>query len=497
MRSVFSMLPVLILAGALATGAQTPADGPASPDSTAADSVAAAPKGPTIPIEPCFIEGLDDTFLTATLEVPENRTKPDGRKIALHIVIVPALEKGSGRPPLFDIAGGPGLAATDEAAAYATDLRIHREQRDVVLVDQRGTGQSNPLHCPDLESRSSLDGGDITEAVRACRDELSKVADLSCYTTMDAVHDLDAVREALGYDQIDISGLSYGTLVVQTYMREYPEHVHAALMLGTVPLGARIPLYHPRHAEDVMQNVLDDCDADPDCGRAFPSLRRDWATLLETFDARPTVNAQYHDSTGTRNVALERGPFFDTLAGLLITPATQRRIPLMIHEAAAGNFQPFLDVALSSDEGAFAEGMTLSVICREGTAQISPGEIEAATAGTFEGRYLVDRQIAMCSEWGLDAVPESDLRPVTSEIPTLLIAGAMDFVTPVSWAQEVSSRLTHSLVLVIDHMGHLPGGLDHMECFHGVVEQFFKSGSIIGLDTSCFQTMLPPDFQIE
>jgi pimeloyl-ACP methyl ester carboxylesterase len=468
-----------------------------SPDSTAADSSVAVPRGPTIPITPFFIEGIEDTFLTATLEVPENRDAPEGRKIALHIVIVPAVEKKTGRPPLFDIAGGPGIAATEGAAAYAGELRIHREQRDVVLVDQRGTGRSNPLHCPELEKASTLSDNDDLDAVRRCRDELAKGADLAHYSTLDAVHDIDDVRIALGYDKIDLAGLSYGTQVVQVYMREYPDHVHAALMMGTVPLGEQVPLHHARNAEEVLQKLLDDCDADPDCGRAFPSLRREWGELLEAFDVRSFVNAQYLDSTGSRNVRLPRGPFFETLRMLLLTTTMQRRVPLLIHEAATGNFQPFLEVALAGGEGTIAEGMYLSVACPEGTVRIAPAEIEAATTGTFCGRYRADRQVAMCREWGLAAAPEADLRPVTSAIPTLLLAGAMDYVTPIAWAQAVSSRLTNSLVLVIDHMGHYPGGLENMPCYDAVIDQFFRTGSVVGLDATCFATMRPPDFVTE
>jgi pimeloyl-ACP methyl ester carboxylesterase len=470
----------------------------APPDTAAADSTALAPKRPTIPITPFFIEGIDDTFLTATLTVPENRDKPGGRTIDLHIVIVPSLDRKDKGAPLFDIEGGPGIPATLGAAEYAASLRVHRQHRDVVLVDQRGTGQSNPLRCPELESASPLDDLFDPNAVTRCRDELSKIADLSHYTTMDAVRDLDDVRKALAYDTIDLCGISYGTQVVQVYMRQFPEHVRCAVMIGTVPLGEKFPLDHARNAEEIFQRVLDDCDGNADCGRAFPSLRREWTEVLDRFDMRPVFNIEYRDSVnGNRMVQLRRGPFSETLRTFLLTTTLQRRIPLLIHQAWTGNFQPFLELALAAHSGMIADGMYFSVVCPEGTTRIAPDEIDPACEGTFLGRYRVDRQIDACRAWGLAPAPETDFTPVTSTIPTLFLAGAMDCVTPVAWAQEVSSRLTNSLVLVVDHLGHFPEGLDHMECYEDVLEQFLTSGTIAGLDTGCFDTMTPPAFVTE
>jgi pimeloyl-ACP methyl ester carboxylesterase len=466
-----------------------------APDSAAADSVVVVRK-PTIPILPFFIEGVEDTLFAATLEVPEDRSQPGGRTISLHIVVVPALQKGKKQPPLFDIAGGPGGAATAGAAEYTAALRVHRENRDVVLVDQRGAGQSNPLRCPDLESASRLDDVYDPSAVVRCREELAKRADLSHYGTLDAVRDLEDVRNALAYDQIDLIGLSYGTQVVQMYMREYPDNVHAAVMLGAVPLGEKIPLHHAANAEQVLQRILDDCDGDPDCGRAYPSLRREWSEVLERLDAGP-VRTEYMDSTGVHPVEIRRGPFCEALRSLMYTTPTQRLIPLLIHHVAEGDFRPFLQMVFAGGVGGIAEGMYLCVTCPEGTMRIRPDEIDPATARTFLGRWRVDQQIAACGAWGLGALPETDFDPVSATIPTLFIAGGMDAVTPIAWAQEISSRLTHSLVLVIDHLGHEPDGLEHMECYDSVIAQFFAKGSVDGLDTACFETMTPPPFVTE
>jgi pimeloyl-ACP methyl ester carboxylesterase len=382
------------------------------------------PRPVTLKLTDYVVEGVAETLLTATLLVPEDRTKPDGRTISLHVVVVPALTDGIEDAPLFDIAGGPGIAATSGAAWYAADSTGYRATRDIVLIDQRGTGKSSPLRCPEVESVSKLDDMYDVAAVRRCRDELEKNADLTQYGTLAAVRDLEAVRLALGYEKIVLSGLSYGTIVAQTYMREYPQNVRCAVLLGTVPIGEKLPLHHARAAEDVLQKLLDDCDRDPHCGEAFPSLRTEWKDLLARFEAGP-VSVVYTDSADTRMVTLERGPFCEAMRTLLISTTTQRKVPFIIHRAANENFYPFFD-AVVPDSGAtapFAEGMYLSVTCPEGTQRIQNDEIDSETAGTFLGRYRVDQQIGACAEWPTVAWSDEALQPVTASVPTLLLAG--------------------------------------------------------------------------
>jgi pimeloyl-ACP methyl ester carboxylesterase len=476
-----------VVLSAAAAAAQTPAPEPHT-----------VPRPRTLAFSDYVVEGVAETLRSATLLVPEDRAKPDGRQISLHIVVVPALTAGRKHAPLFDIAGGPGLAATTAAAWYAADSSGYRATRDIVLIDQRGTGKSNPLRCPELEAVSKL--GDMYDpaAVRRCRGELEQSADLTQYGTMAAVRDVEAVRLALGFEKIDLSGLSYGTVVVQTYMREYPQNVRCAVMLGTVPIDEKIPLHHARAAEDVMQKLFDDCDRDPQCGGAFPSLRTEWKDLLARFEAGP-VRALYADSADTHMVVLERGPFCEALRTLLMTTTTQRKIPFIIHSAANDNFYPFFE-AVRPDSGttsALAEGMYLSVTCPEGTQRIQNDEIDAEVAGTFLGRYRVDQQIGACAEWPTTALSDESLQPVTASVPTLLLAGGMDYVAPVSWAQQVSSRLSDSRVVVIDYLGHFPDGVANMECFDALILAFLRAGTTVSLDVSCVETMTPPAFDTE
>ncbi len=453
------------------------------------------PRPRTLALEPTLIDSA--SVLVGKLVVPENRDQPGGRTIALRVIVIPALTNGVKDAPLFDLAGGPGMAASSAASWYAQDSTGYRATRDVVLVDQRGTGESNPLRCPELERASKLDEMYPPDAVKRCRDELEKIADLTQYTTMAAVRDLEAVRLAMGYEKIDLIGLSYGTIVAQTYMREYPQNVRCAVLTGTVPIDEKLPLHHARASEEVMQKLIDDCERDPLCGDAFPSIRSDWEALLDAF-ADGSEGAVYSDTSDTRLVTLQRGPFFEALRTLLITTEYQRGVPYIVHHAAQGDFAPFFSiVSPDSGESPFAEGMYLCVTCPEATQRISEDEIESETAGTFLGRYRVDQQAGACKLWPTVALSDDALAPVAASIPTLLIAGGMDYVTPMVWAQEVSSRLSDSRVVVIDYLGHYPDGVANMECYDALILAFLDAGTTVGLDASCVESMLPPPFVTE
>ena len=458
--------------------------------------LATVPRPRTLTLAPDTLDGF--AVLSGSLAVPENRDQPGGRMISLRIVVVPALTTGSKQPPLFDLAGGPGLAATGGASWYAADSTGYRATRDIVLVDQRGTGGSNPLRCPELESHGRFQTMYERGAVERCRDQLEQNADLTQYTTMAAARDMEAVRVAMGYEKIDLIALSYGTILAQMYMREYPQNVRCAVLMGTVPLGEKLPLHHARASEDVMQKLVDDCERDPSCGTKFPSIRNDWETLQDSFE-RGSVSVVYSDSLDRRLVTLERGPFFEAFRTLLLMPATQRQVPRVVHHAAHGDFAPFFKLIPpdSTTTSPFAEGLYLCVTCPEGTQRISADEMESETARTFLGRYRVENQMEACLAWPTSALPEETFAPLTATIPTLLLAGGMDYVAPVAWSQEVSSRLSDSRVVVVDYMGHLADGLANVGCLDALIRAFLSAGTTAGLDASCVEAMAPPPFTVD
>ena len=198
------------------------------------------------PLKPCKLPGINEELLCGKLTVFENRETRSGRTIDLNVVVLPALDSTSKEEPLFHLEGGPGVAATGAADFYAKEGKEYRRHRDVVLVDQRGTGKSNPLTAA-ARTRSPQDY--LTEMypveyVKNLRQALEQRADLTQYTTSIAMDDLDDVRAWLGYDRINLFGLSYGTRAVLVYMRQHPDRVRSAILMGVAPTYLKMPLYH-------------------------------------------------------------------------------------------------------------------------------------------------------------------------------------------------------------------------------------------------------------
>jgi pimeloyl-ACP methyl ester carboxylesterase len=456
--------------------------------------LAAGTAPPPLGLASCRLPGVEETLRCGSLSVPEDWSRPAGRKITLRVVVVPALKLDPARPPLFELAGGPGIAAAGAASFYATAGRVHREKRDVVLVDQRGTGESGPLHCPELERGHPLQQMYPLDEVRRCRAALLRVADLGQYTTEASVADLEAVRAALGYARIDLWALSYGTRLARAYVRRFPDRVHAAVLVGTVGDDKKLPLWHARGAQDVFDKLLAQCASDAPCAGAFPEIRDEWSRLLKRLETQP-VMVDVETAKGKKPVQIARGPFDEALRSQLANTVGQRRVPFLIHEMSAGNFRPFLKgLSPGGSAPGLAEGLYLSVACAEDTPWIGAAERAAATAGTFLGTYRIDEQAAACREWGVAKVTAPGPAPDPPKVPVLLLAGGMDYVTPAAWAEEIVHQYPRGRVVTFPNLGHFPDGLTNMECFDYITAEFFARGDAAGLDLSCQASMQPPPF---
>jgi pimeloyl-ACP methyl ester carboxylesterase len=446
---------------------------------------------PALSMESCKVPGGTEIVRCAHLLVPENWSNPNGRKIALNIVVMPKVGPGAEQPPVIWLEGGPGVPGTQSASLYSSELKFHRMRRAVVLFDMRGTGASNPLHCPKTENRSPLaDMWNLADET-ACRHELEKRADLTRYTTAAAARDVDAIRQALGFEKIDLMALSYGTYLAQAYMKLYPAHVRAVALMGSVPLGEKLPLHHSANAEAVLHKVFADCRADAGCHRAFPHLEGDWAKVTERFAKAPVVV-----KTPSGTVTIRSGPFLETVRGQLNTTFAQRALPLLITRAARGDFGPLLKLVQRHEPELEADGLYLAISCPEGTNRIKAADIARATAGLSFGRWRIDQQIAACRMWPPTTLDAALLTPVKSNVPVVFFAGGRDATTPVKWADQIAANLPRSRVVVIEQIAHLPIGLSNIVCVDRIAATFFAKGSADGLDTSCIATMKPPPFRL-
>ena len=416
-----------------------------------------------------------------TLEVPEDRARPEGRKIALNLIIIPAA--GPVRlPPLFDLEGGPGLPSTHSVGFYLTDGAAYRAGRDVVLIDQRGTGGSNPLLCPELDDPARQYVPLYPDAlVEACRNRLATHANLAHYGTDEAAADLDAVRLALGAERIDLVALSYGTTLALRYATLHPERVRAMVLFGAVPPEARPPQGHAPAATHALGLIVRDCAAAPECHRAYPELGQE---LLRASARLPAI--------------LSREVFFDKLRNLMYAPDHAARIPQILHAAAAGDFAPFYAATRRSGATEFADGLYLSITCSESMADMDYRAASQASTRTPFGNYRLFVQREACRRWPAFTPASGFFAPPTPAMPVLLVSGERDPVSPPDWAEAVARRSPHARHLVLPGGGHVFDGMEGVEtCLDPLIVRFLENPDPAGLDATCIAAMHPPAFVTE
>ncbi|HEX3527651.1 MAG TPA: alpha/beta hydrolase [Thermoanaerobaculia bacterium] len=483
-----SLWAALLLAASLAACAGArPTPSPAVP--------AMAPV-PRLALAPCKLPGLDQGGRCGTFEVYENRASRQGRKIGLHVAMLPAVKSpgpGSTAPaPLFILVGGPGQPASAAAKAFSGIFADVLADRDIVLVDQRGTGGSHPLDCPlpgtDDEPQGYM--GDMlpVSALRDCLQHLD--ADLTLYTTPIAMDDLDDVRAALGYERIDLYGSSYGSRAALVYMRSHPDHVHSVILRGVVPTNMKLPMYYARDSQRALELLFDECTADPACNRAFPELRQKLAAVQARLAREPESVAVTQADTGDRvyHVRLSLDDFNEALRYRLYNEEANV-IPLYLTQAAAGDYTEMARLALRqrrvAAKGQFvAVGMFLSVTCAEDTPFIDRAEARRLAVGSFLGTYRVDQQLQACAVWPRGALPRGFTDDVRSAAPTLIISGQRDPVAPPVWGEQVARHLPHSKHLVLPQGFH---GLPD-PCVTRIMNDFIRRGTAEGLDTACAAT---------
>lgn len=428
----------------------------------------------------CADATLEGKARCGFVEVPENRERPDGRRIRLNVIVLPALKPDPARAPMYDLEGGPGIAVTHNVGFYLSDGEGYRD-RDIVLIDQRGTGGSNSLACPPLAAAEAayqpLYPADL---VARCRAELETHADLSRYGTAEAVADVDAVRQALGHDRLILNGLSYGTTLALRYLATHPDRVRAVVLWSAAPPWAMPPRDHAVNAEQMMRQLFADCAADAGCARAYPTLEADLDAALARLPP-----------TG----ALAREVFAEKLRTLMYAAPGYRRLPSIIHAAAAGDLAPFR-AATGGSGGGIADGVYLSITCTESLAAMDYDAAAAASRATRFGDYRLRRQHEACAGWPKGLVAPGHFEPFESAAPVLLVSGGRDPVTPPEWSADLRRHLSHSAQLVVADAGHVVDGLEHLECVDGIVRAFMAAASPDNLDTACLAQVKAPAFAV-
>jgi pimeloyl-ACP methyl ester carboxylesterase len=453
-------------------------------------------EGRKLALSPCRLEGVASQALCGTYEVFEDRAAKAGRKISLRVVVVPALAAQSEPDPLVLLAGGPGQAASRVPQVLLALERIRRK-RDIVLVDQRGTGGSNPLECEPHPLEEGLaarfDDSGAVEKLRRCREGWA--ADVRQYTTPNAMDDLDEVRAALGYDKVNLWGVSYGTRAALVYMRQHPDRVRTAILDGVAPMSLYLPLNAPRDGQHALDSLLAHCGKDAACAKAYPDLRPRAEALLAKLTAEPARVHVPHPRTGVpEEVTLSRAAFLSELFSQLYSPELASLVPLTLDRAARGEWAPFVALSVGQSESAghtVSHGLYYAVVCAEDAPFYDAAAVEREAKGTWFGPEMGLETLAICADWPKATLPAGYREPVVSDVPTLLLSGELDPVTPPAWAEDAKRTLSHSLHVVVPGVGHNTVGAD---CARTLMNDLLTRGSVEGLTPSCGTSLTRPPF---
>jgi pimeloyl-ACP methyl ester carboxylesterase len=390
--------------------------------------------------------------------------------------------------PLVFFAGGPGQAATESWPLVAYALRKVNENRDILLVDQRGTGQSNPLKCPEIELEEALsaDWDALARSTRECLESLD--GDPRFYTTTIAMHDIDAARAALGYEQVNLFGGSYGTRAAQVYLRLFPDQVRTVVLDGVVPQTLALGSEHAAKLDQSIYRVLAACDEDPDCGEAFPDTGSKLSELAALLGQTPVQVAVEHPNSGEPvTLTFDRDVLASSLRFLSYSSDTQAMLPLLIDEAHAerrfDRLASQMLIAASGLQQSISQGMEMSVMC----AEDYPWYPRQREPNDYLMGDLMARAVEIqCGIWPRGPVPEGFHDPVSADVPVLLLSGELDPVTPPEYGDAVAADFPRAMHLVAPGQGHI---VSTRGCMGELVSQFIIAADFAALDTACISQM--------
>ena len=444
------------------------------------------PAKPRVALSPCRVEGVEVTVECGTHAVFEDRAAGAGRRLDLKIVRFPARNGSPAPDPLFLIAGGPGAATTGMAPQVATAFSRVWQARDIVLVDLRGTGGSNPLDCtlfPTLESYFA----DLfpTETITACRDQLASRADLRLYTNPNAVEDLNEVRAALGYGPINLYGASAGTTTAMVYLRSHPESVRTVTLEGVSPLDDNGVISFAHDGQRALDMLFAQCAKNPECRAAHPDLPRQFRTVLARLDREPGQGTILDPRSG-KAIALpvSRDAFITGLQFVMFDPESLAHVPALIAEAARGEYNKAAAAVVNGRVmyNLVSIGMHLSVRCAEDGPGLD-GAAVASSMGTYAGDAWIRAYRRACTVWPRAQLPAGYHAPVVSDTPALLISGEFDPATPPTLGDKVAQHLSRALHVTVTGASHWSGSAE--ACVSEMIARFISAGTVAGLDTSC------------
>ncbi len=473
----FKILPAILCLPLLATS-------PAS-----AQSAASAP-APAMTERSCHMPGVVEALRCVTVDVPLDHAKPQSGALKLHVTVAPAYRQGTRGDPLFVLAGGPGQAGSDVLPLLKLAFDRVRATRDIVFIDQRGTGRSGKLDCESKPEHERMTDDELMAELRACI--ANNKQPLAAYTTAAAARDLEQVRRALGYRQVNLWGGSYGTRLGQAYARAYPDSVRSLVLDGVAAPDQVIPA-GGRDGQAALDGLFAACAKDAACNKAYPRLAAEFDALVAKVESGNVQLSLPNPRTAEpTEFTMSSQRFLGTVHNILYAPADARRLPFLIHSASRGRWEPF--VARQNLAGDFGSDASMSmllhfaVVCAEDVPRFTP-ELKKSDAAVL-ARPLAEMIPKLCQEIKVPAVPY--VRPARIEAPALLLSGALDPVTPPHRAETAAKSMARAQHVVVANAGH---GVSQLGCAPRLLRAFLDRPQD-KLDAACMAEVPAPTFQL-
>ena len=436
----------------------------------------------------CHLNGISAQVRCGTLQVPENYSKKDGPKLSINFAILPAIDNSKETLPLMFLAGGPGQAAVEMAGRLNKLFTEARKTRDIIMVDQRGTGKSHPLECPDIEE---LDNYTVTPEdfdQQEIKDCIAKfTGDLSQFNSENAIRDFDAIREALGHKQLNLYGGSYGTRAALVYMRLFPKNIRSVVLDSVGPIEVPIGLFGQSAARS-FELLLKHCQEEETCNKAYPQLTQEFKQLMNRLEQAPVKITIPHPRLGTNTeFAISKGKVIGQIRAALYGIEGRSMVPLIVHQAFMGNYLPLAGmIAAGEGAGGIYPGLLFNITCNEDYPRINDDMFAKDAVNSFGGGDSHTAFKRACPVWPKYTPSEDFYNPVSADIPTLIMSGNLDPVTPPSNGEYSAKTLPNSHHIVVEQASH---GAIGSRCALSVMQEFLTTLKPKQLDQSCFDKL--------
>jgi pimeloyl-ACP methyl ester carboxylesterase len=397
------------------------------------------------------------------------------------------------------IDGGPGVGVSNWIYFYTEEYENYRKYHDIVFIDVRGTGRSQPLHCIELQTKKSPQEhfGETyqLEELNDCIQNYSDSIDFNNYNTQYIIEDLDEIREWLGYKKVNLYGVSYGGKVALVYMNTFPNSIHKAVLHAPSLPWINNHIERSIYAQQAVELLFERCMDDTSCFEAYPHIADEFRELQMRIENEPLKLKVGVDND--KEIIIEWGYIAEKIFSMLYTDSEYIHLPYIINEAYNENYDPLLsefNFERTEPNLFFADGMFLSVICSEEIKLDT--DIDQSYNDTFLGDFTFKQRLSACDNWPVEDISDQYSEGIFSDIPTLVFTGALDPVVSSKVVDAyVSKNLTNVNHIVLPYMGHMLSNLSNIDCYDDYIVSFYN-GTDENFDMTCFSNMKPQSFKL-